>query len=352
MSLVNTLMQPLRSEYMESLDKNEARPSRYGAWDFANVDGARPESIFDQDLRNKIKGSIDNTVQVPVLDAKAVTIGNTRSCTIADDENTSQLVTLVFSTLSFGFTMIPGQYMNNDIKYQADFNRKLKRYLNALGASLDNLAIAALENNKNQFWTGIDPAYYSQVGDALQVSQAEKNDYYNNLQAIMDTMDFYGGVNIVGSTSGTPLVRRLDNQGSNNGTNETFQLDPYTWYNTNRIANGAGVQSTHYAVADGTLAFESRLDKDALMGHSVGGGQKEWGVVDVPIPGSNFSIQMGSYYTEDCADKSSLNSGTASQRRTKVEAFEWSADVVFAVAYNSDPATRFSPIVKTEISTT
>lgn len=348
MSLVNTLMQPLRSEYMESLDKNEARPSRYGVWDFANQDGASGASIFDPDIRAKIKRSIGNTVQVPVLDAKNVAIGNTRSCVIADDENTSQLVSLVFTTLSFGFTMIPGQYMNNDVKYQSDFNRKLRNYLNALGATLDTLGITALENNKNQLWTGIDPAYYPEVLDALQVSQAQKNDYYNNVQSIMETMDFYGSTKIIGSTSGGPLVRRLDNQGAGNGTNESFQLDPYQWFNTNRIPNAAGIQSTHYAVAEGTMAYETRVDPDALMGSRIGD-KTSWEVVKVPIPGSANSIEMAAYFDENCADKSGI---AGALQRTRVESYEWSVDIAFAVAYNSDPATRFSPIVKTEISQT
>lgn len=350
MSLVQTLMQPLRTQYAAALDKNEARASRYGAWDFFNQDSQRPNSIFDQDIRAKIKQSFGNSVVVPVLDAKTVTIGNVRTCTIADDENTSKLVTLTFATYAFGFTMYPSQYKNNDVKYQADFTRKLQVYLNQFAATLDTAAIAALEAAKNQFWTGIT-AYYSQTANALQVSQANKNDYYNNVQSIMETMDFYGAPHIVSSISGQPLVRRLTNQGAGNSINEEFQLSPYEWHWSNRIANGSGIQSTHYIVQEGTCAIETRVDPDSEAGNSVGN-QIKWAKVNVPLPNSPYGIEMGSLYREDCSDGSALTTGTTGLTATKKEGYQWSVDVVLSTAYNSAPTTRYNPIVKTEISAT
>lgn len=350
MSLVQTLMQPLRTQYMGSLDKNEARSSRYGAWDFFNEDSRRPDSIFDTDIRAKIKQSFGNSVVIPVLDAKTVAIGNTRSCTIADDENTSKLVTLTFATYAFGFTMYPSQYKNNDIKYQQDFTRKLKYYLNQFAAVLDNQAIATLEAAKNQFWTGID-AYYPQVANALQVSNAEKEDYYNNLQAIMETMDFYGKPHIISSTTGSPMVRRLVNQGAGNSINEQFQLSPYEWHWTNRIPNALGIASTQYAVQEGTCALETRIDPDSEAGASVGS-QIQWAKVNVPLPNTPHGIEMGSLYREDCSDASALHAGTAGLTATKKESFQWSVDIVLSTAYNSAPAARYNPIIKTEISAT
>jgi hypothetical protein len=354
MSLVQTLMQPLRTEYMGQFDKNEARASRYGAWDFFNQDSRRPDSIFDSDIRAKIKQSFGNSVVVPVLDARTVTIGNTRSCTIADDENTSKLVTLTFATYSFGFSMYPSQYKNNDIKYQQDFTRKLKVYLLQLAALLDSQAITTLENAKNTVWTGID-AYYPEVGDALQVTQAQKNDLYNNLQAILETMDFYSKPHIISSTSGSPMVRRLVNQGAGNAINEEFQLEPYEWHYTNRIPNDTGIQSTLYAVPEGTCAIETRVDPDSEAGHSAMGGGIQWSKVNVPLPGSPYSLEMGSLYRDDCSDASGLqtpNTGVAGLTATKRESFQWSIDMVMSTAYNSSPSTRYNPIVKTEISAT
>lgn len=352
MSLVQTLMQPLRTQYMGALDKNEARSSRYGAWDFFADENRRTDGIFDADIRAKIKDSFGNSVVVPVLDAKEVTIGNVRSCTIADDANTSKLVTLTFATYAFGFTMYPSLYKNNDIKYQTDFTRKLKNYLNQFAALLDSQAIATLENAKNQFWTGI-AAYYPETADALQVTQAQKNDFFNNLQAILETMDFYGNPHIIASTSVSPLVRRISEQGGQNQTNEAWQLSPYEWHFTNRIPNGAGVQSTLYAVQEGSVAYETRVDPDSEAGHDVAGGAIQWRKVNVPLPNTPNGLEMGSLYREDCTDASGVQaSGVSALTATKKESYQWSVDIVFSSAYNSDPANRYNPIVKAEIATT
>jgi hypothetical protein len=351
MSLVNTLMQNLREQYSGRLDKNESRPSRYGAFDFMSQDGRAPNSIFSPDLRAKMRDSIDRTVQASVIQANDVNISNVRSCTIADEENTSALVSFTFITYAFGFTMYPSQYGTNEIGYQADFDRKLNDRLIKFAATLDSQAIATLESNRNQFWTGIDQ--YANVGNALRVPQSGKNDYYNQLQAIKDTMDFYEDPMIVASTSASPLMRRLDNQGANNGTNEMFQLMPYTWMFTNRISNGSGVQETHYTVSRGSTAIETRVDRDSEARNRVGE-HLQWDVVDVPLPNSTESVRMGSLFRRDCADGSTLqspNTGVASLDATLRESFQWSVDMTFGVAYNSSPSGRFSPILKTEILT-
>lgn len=345
MSLVETLMQPLRSKYTaKTMDKNEMRFSRYGAWDFFQNQTALGTGILTPEVKQLIKGSMGNTVKVPVLDAEDVVISNTRSCTVADSENTSKLVTLTFVTYSFGFTMTPSQHYNNDVAYEQDFQRKLEKYLLKFAATLDTAAVNKLNTDKNQYFPADLLAYYSQSGNALQVADADKNDFYNNLEAIMNTMDYYDRINIIGSTSSKPLVNRLDAQGAGNGINEAFQLGGYAWNYTNRIVNNEGVSATVYAVPDGYVAVENRNDPDARAGSRVGT-SKEWSEVQVPI----VNMLMGSYYYEDCANKSALNAGTAHLTRTKLEGFEWSTDVCYVTAYNSDPAARYSPILKAEM---
>lgn len=345
MSLVLTLMQPLRAEYAAQMDKNELRESRYGAWEFFKQQTALSSGILDAQTQENVKKSFGNTVQIPVLDAKDVTISNVRSCTIADDENTSKLLTLTFVTYSFGFTMAPGQYFNNNIKYETDFTRKLKNYLLKFASVLDTASYAKLNTERNIFWPSNITSYYPQVSNALQVTAAEQNDFYNNLQAIMEEADFYGNTNIISSTSGKPIVRRLKAQGAANDENDAFQFSGYDWFFSNRIVNGSGVKNTLFAIPDGQVAVINRNDPDAIMGSHVGD-IKVWSEVDVPI----VNMKMASYHYEDCADKSALHAGTTGLTRTKIEGFEWSTDVCFVTAYNSAPSTRFSPIFKAEIS--
>lgn len=348
MSLVLTRMQSLRTQYPNLFDRNELRFSELGGWNFFQQESNAANSIFTNDIKAKIDMSFGNSVVIPVLNSKTVTIGNTRSCTIADDENTSALVTLTFATFAFGFTMSPARFFNNDVGYQADFDRKLMTYIDVLGRQLDTLAIAQLETNKNVLATA-PSQYYSFVGGALQVSQAQKNDFYNNLSTIMESMDFYGKPNIISSRTGKPLVNRLANQGNANSINEEFQLAGYNWFYSNRLANAGGIQSTLYAVNPGSVAVRSRLDPDSIMGHTIGDSvnpTKQWGRAMLPMLG----IEAGTLYTRDCADRTVLDASTAGLSASLLEGYSWSFDLCFATAYNSNTATQYQPILKAQIS--
>lgn len=348
MSLVSTLMQSLRPEYDQALDKNENRASRYGVYDLFRRQTTAPGSILSPGVRAAIKKSFGNTVQVPVVLNQAPTIGNVRTCAVRTGESTTALVNLTFATIAFGFSMYPAQYFNNQLDYQTDFNTKLRAYINALNAHLDTIAVAKLNTDRNIFYPAEITASYPVVANALQVSKAGTEDFYNTAQAILEQMDFYDRIDVAASTLHRPVVRRLQNQGGGNDVNDSFQFGGFNFAYTNRISNGAGIASTAFLVPAGSVAFENRNDPDAILGHTANGGGKIWEEVDVPGVG----LRMGSYYTDDCTDASALHAGTTGLTRTKVESFEWSTDICLVTAYNSAPATRFSPIIKAEFSAT
>lgn len=355
MTLVSTLMQPLRTKYVpKTMDKNEVRPSRYGAWDFFQKQSAMDGGILTEEAKKFIDASAGNAVTIPVLNAENVTISNVRSCTIAADTETSALVTLTFATFAFGFTMTPARHFNNDVSYQALFNKKMEEYLLKLAATLDSASVGTLETNRNIYFPAAMTKYYPVVGNALQIGQDQKNDFFNQLEAIMMEQDYYGNTNIVGSTSLLPMLNRLQAQGGGNATNEDFQFDLYKWNFTNRLINGAGIESTLYSVPDGNVATRNRNTPDqiakSLIG-SVDAPLKQWGEQQMPI----VNLKMGTFYTRDCADQSALDGGGARMtqlQRSMVEGFAFDTDVCFVTAYNSDPANRYSPITKSEISTT
>ena len=82
MSLVNTRLQAIRSQYANTLDKYEDRLSTYGAWMKFVEDTTDPESIVDADILAKAGISSGNTLDIPVIDGADVTITNARTCTI------------------------------------------------------------------------------------------------------------------------------------------------------------------------------------------------------------------------------------------------------------------------------
>ena len=349
--LANTLTQSLRSSYPSNLDKYEDRLSRYGAWELAKRDTEDINSIVTQEVIDLAKRSIGNSVQIPVIDGADVSIGSARSCTIADTENVSNLVTVSFTTYAFGFNMIPSMYFNNDIKYQADYNRKLIKYLKKFASTLDTAVVSAVETAKSSKWdsafVGAGAKYGALVGDAVQVANAEKNLIFNDLSTMMDEDDFEGVYNVLGSSTLKSTVMQYTNQGANNDTNTAFQFGDYDFTYSNRVTNGSGVEATFYAMPKGTIATFNRNDPDSIAGSSVGE-QVQWDTVEVPIVG----LEMGVLYKKECADNSGVNGGSGAGHLTASlkETFIWSTDVAIVTAYNSDTVNVPSPIHKGEIT--
>lgn len=349
--LANTLTQSLRTQYPSNLDKYEDRLSEYGAWALFKMDTMSPESIITPDVIETAAGSMGNTLTIPVIDGDDVTIGNVRSCTIADYENVSNLITVTFVTYQFGFTMVPAQYQNNDIKYQADFDRKLLKYLKKFAATLDSAAVAKLEADKTQVmnsaFIGLGQKYGALAGNAIQVTDAQKNLIFNDLTSIQAEDDFYGRYNVLGSQTLRSVVGEYANQGAGNATNTQFQFGEYDFGYSNRVTVGAGNAATFFSMPKGTLATFNRNEPDARLGSQIDS-NNYWEEVQVPI----VDLTMGVHYSRECADNSGINGGAGAAHLTgsMKESFIWSTDVAFITAYNSNPVTNAGPIFKGEIS--
>src|SRR5690606_14612588 len=118
---------------------------------------------------------------------------------------------------------------------------------------------------------------------------------------------------------------------------------------TNRISAGPGVNTVLYAVQEGTMAVETRLDPDCMAGRTIGDPAnpiKQWGRTVLPTLG----IEAGTFYTQDCSDESNFHAGTTGLTRTVKRGYWFDFDLCVATAYNSDPNTRHNPILKAEIA--
>ena len=349
--LANTLTQSLRTAYPSNLDKYEDRLSEYGAWALFKMDTVSPESTITPDVIEMAAGSMGNTLTIPVIDGDDVTIGNVRSCTIPDYENVSNLVTVTFVTYQFGFTMVPAQYQNNDIKYQADFDRKLLKYLKKFAATLDSAAVAKLEADKTQVmnsaFIGLGQKYGDLVGNAIQVTDAQKNLIFNDLTSIQAEDDFYGRYNVLGSQTLRSIVGEYANQGAANATNTQFQFGEYDFGYSNRVTVGAGNVATFFSMPKGTLATMNRNEPDARLGSRINS-ENYWEEVQVPI----VDLTMGVHYSKECADNSGINGGVGGAHLTgsMKETFIWSTDVAFITSYISDRVADAAPIFKGEIA--
>ena len=353
------MMQPLVSMYeAKKLDRWEVLFSRYGAFiAFQEETKKRAQSILSTKNLIALENSWGNTVPIPVLNGDSVSVGTTYSCTIADQENTSAKITPSFTPYAWGWNMYPAQYKVGDqpINYaqmQDDFTHKADEFLLDLMSKVDTASRNVLETNKNTYWPANIANYYPTTGDALQISQAQKNDAFNQLAAVCMEMDLYEESLVISSTSLKPLTTRLQAQGAGNAVNENFQflLGNFMWTGSNRVTNGTNIQSTGYMVQPGSIAVFNRNAPDFRAGNTIGGGENpvtQWSTMMLP----RLEMVVGTYYKAACAaSPSATNYLQQTLQATMQEGFGFNTEIGWLTPYNSSPSTKVTPIVKFEIS--
>jgi hypothetical protein len=266
MSLIATRVQNWRIENPE-LDRNMFRPCEYGALDFFIEQTNAPNSIISPNLRDRALASIGNTVQVPVINYdENVQVSNVRSCVIADNENTSALVTLVWTTYAIGFTMVPAAYSNNEISYQHDFMRKMEKTTRALADALDKGAVAALEANKTQVFKTL--LNYTQTGNVVQVPTQMATEILGDINPIMRANCYPEYIHLIANAGVDSLIRKLAQHGVYNDVNKRMEYDNKVLHYTNNVTDEAGKMGTMFAVADGNVGILTRVDREAYR-HSI-----------------------------------------------------------------------------------
>jgi len=139
------------------------------------------------------------------------------------------------------------------------------------------------------------------------------------------------------------LVREYSAQGISNAENRVFQFGGYNFASSNRVTiSSSAYRDTLYAVPQGSLAFLSWVDPDAVMNHTSGDG-KEWSVQTLPSVG----IEAGLLYQSTCSSATGYV-GTGYEA-TLTESFHFSFDYSFNSAYNSATGTYAGPIFKSDL---
>lgn len=343
MSLVSTRIQNIRAN--SNMDKFEYRPSRYGALNAFMVQSEDPTGILTEELKQKARTSIGNTLETPVIDYDGtISIGNTRSVTIADSENTSKMVQITFTTYSWGFTIAPAMYMNNEIGIQKDFETKFMKYLYAFAKKLDEAAIAALAVAKTQILK--NKLLYDFSTNAVNAKWSERENVFGDLEVMMGANDFYGQLHIVGDPGVESIMRKLQQHGLYNDVNKQNEFGTKIVHLTNNIAAASGKYAQGYAVNAGSLGLLTRFERDCLLG-TVSGDGHEWGIATLPL----LNMPVGTYFYDSVGDYNDIaGDATADMTRTRKEHYGFAVDVAFLTAHNSVPRTLASPILAFNVS--
>lgn len=343
MSLVLTRIQNIRAN--SNLDKFEYRPSRYGALNAFMVQSEDPTGILTEELKQKARTSIGNTLETPVISYDAdITIGSTRTLTIADSENTSKMVQITFATYAWGFTIAPAMYMNNEIGIQKDFETKMMKYIYAFAKKLDEAALAALAANKTRVLK--NPLLYDWSANAINAKWTERENVFGDLEVMMGANDFYGQLHIVGDPGVESIMRKLQQHGLYNDVNKQNEFGTKVVHLTNNIAAAGGKYAQGYAVNAGSLGMLTRFERDCLLG-TVSGDGHEWGIATLPL----LNMPVGTYFYDSVGDYNAIaGAATADMTRTRKEHYGFAVDVAFLTAYNSAPSTLASPILAFNVS--
>lgn len=343
MSLVLTRIQNIRAN--SNMDKFEYRPSRYGALNAFMVQSEDPTGILTEELKQKARTSIGNTLETPVIDYDGtISIGNTRSVTIADSENTSKMVQITFTTYSWGFTIAPAMYMNNEIGIQKDFETKFMKYLYAFAKKLDEAALAQLAASKTQILK--NKLLYDFSSNAVNAKWTERENVFGDLEVMMGANDFYGQLHIVGDPGVESIMRKLQQHGLYNDVNKQNEFGTKIVHLTNNIAAAEGKYAQGYAVNAGSLGMLTRFERDCLLG-TVSGDGHEWGIATLPL----LNMPVGTYFYDSVGDYDAIaGAATADMTRTRKEHYGFAVDVAFLTAYNSSPSTLASPILAFNVS--
>lgn len=331
MSLVLTRIQNIRAN--SNLDKFEYRPSRYGALNAFMVQSEDPTGILTEELKQKARTSIGNTLETPVIDYDAdITIGSTRTLTIADSENTSKMVQITFATYAWGFTIAPAMYMNNEIGIQKDFETKMMKYIYAFAKKLDEAALAQLAASKTQILN--NKLLYDFSSNAVNAKWTERENVFGDLEVMMGANDFYGQLHIVGDPGVESIMRKLQQHGLYNDVNKQNEFGTKVVHLTNNIAAAEGKYAQGYAVNAGSLGMLTRFERDCLLG-TVSGDGHEWGIATLPL----LNMPVGTYFYDSVGDYNAIaGAATADMTRTRKEHYGFAVDVAFLTAYNSKPS--------------
>lgn len=335
-------MQNIRAN--ANIDRNELRPSRYGAFDMFMMQTDDPGGIISPELADKAFQSIGNTVQVPVINFDGtISIGNQRTVTIAHSENISALVTISFATYAWGFTIIPAQHLNNEIRMQKDFEKKFLKYLYSLGSTLESAAVASLAANKSQVFK--DTLTYTPTANVVGGTWAQRETMIGDLNVLMGANDFFGPLHLVGNAGIESIIRKLAQHNLYNDQMKYLEYSDKILHFSNTIANATDKFGTGYIVEGGNLGVLTRVERESLLRSTTGDGH-EWDIDTLPM----LNIPVGTYYYDSVMDVSAIGAHVADLTRARVEHYGFAVDVAFVTAYNSAPTTLANPIIAFDIA--
>lgn len=329
--------------------KAENRLSEYGI--FNNFE-QNTDRLLPAELIKSLRASERRPVDLPFLNKRTPTINTVRACTRTLPEKTSQFFTITWVTKTFTVGVQHSEHSDNYFSEEASLADQLLDGIKAIYEELDADAETALEAGKT---TAFPYTTYTNAGGAYQVLQADKNELYQNIPALLKTHDLPSG--LIQDVTGTKSIvaqNFLQSQGQGNSENQGFafgrtegdndlarrlRTSNFEFFHSNRVTDAALVDQTHWFITPGSTAVIPWIDIDSRRGSRIHEGER-WFKAKDPVFGKEWGVKM----TSTCVNGSGRLAGTESTMQT---VFEYSLDYAFFTAPTS---TDDNPIIKVEIT--
>lgn len=345
MSLTATRMLEVRKQSEEMYLHNFAA-KEYGAKEFYIQQTLLPNSVASRALQDETPGSMGKTIKVPVLARNtSATVGSSRSCTINNNETSSALVTLSWTTLTDGFIMYPERYANNDIKYNQHWAANYQDMLLRLWNKMDELCVSDLGSYKTAIIG--DTLNYTFSSSVVNALWNDRMDIIGDMSVFQRSNNYRGHLNLIGNMGLISLANRIGRYGEYNEKDLRYEFGDKSGFITSNIENASQKFTTMFCVPDGQVAILSRVSreeharaKSAVDGH-------EWDEVMMPGFGN---LKFGTHYYESVGDVH-VATGEDDMICSRAQHFGWAIDIAFVHAYNPDTTTIPQPVIKADLAT-
>ena len=329
------------SAYLATVGQNEQRTANIGALNLFRADTPRflPNAnlLFGQ-YRNPV-----STARFAVMKKSDPTITAARTLTMAADDTETAYLNVTWNTVQATIGISEAVFAGNDITAEQALSHELQALDQKVARTLDTAAIAALEAAKTQV-DNSGGVPFTFAANTYGVTAAQRERFLSAFESVMLQNDFDGPYNILGSPSMSAYLNDILKYGTANDRNLAQFIQGNTYYQSNRLAAGAGNEMRAYVIPEGNLAVQTFIEDDCKKG--IDTGVEKWYTMVLPFS----DIEVGVYEKVVGADRS--GDFGAGFERTAMRYWSIAFDIAWILPYNSAIATLPSAVHKFEISAT
>ncbi len=261
-----------------------------------------------------IKAATTQTTKAMYFTKKDFTINTSKSNTPSGEKSGTAIVTLSWSTKGFTVDLPSKQYDGNEVARAKGFAMSLYNAERTYWSAFDETLLAYLVANKSTVNDADGGGSFTT--DTFTIDYAERDEFYNVLEAHVTQNDFDGEVLDIHDTYWGKFVRHYAAQGAGNDTNLSYQFHGFTTYASNKIIPGSAQLSLHYIVPLHGVAILDWNEPANRRGDALGDGSFLGTYQSLFFPEITFDLFVKTAWGDTSSD-----GGTV---QDKTETFEFS----------------------------